>query len=296
VADGKLWIGGLFSSADGQKRYNIASINAETGALRGFSAKMNRIVWALADDGSKIYAGGKFDKVNGQTRNRLAAFSLSGNLHQNWTPSANDKVQDMAVTPNRAGLFITGVFSSVSDPNGNSRARNRIARLSTATGKIHSWVAGAGGPAISNKVIGMGVNTVGDRVYWAVGGPDWVGAFNINTGAQLWKTETEGTVDDAVEMGDRVIMGGHFLRVAPQPGEAPCAAHPAECVRHTRIAALRKNGVLDQSWDPKLHGQFNGVIEWEGARRFLVDGDRLWIAGEFFKITGVWQNYFGRLS
>jgi hypothetical protein len=296
VADEKLWIGGRFNftAPDGKKRINIASIDADTGALTNIRPRMGGIVWALAHDGSKVYAGGKFTKVNGQPRNRLAAFSLDGTLDAGWTPSANAKVADMAVTPDGTGLFITGLFSSVSDPDGTAHARNRIARLSTATGAEHGWVPG--GPAISDNVIGLGVNTVGDRVYWAIGGPDWAAAFNIDTGVRLWKTETDGTVNDVMEMGDRVIIGGHFLLVGPQPGGPGCATHPEACVRHVRIAALSMDGVLDQSWDPKLHGQFGGVVEWEGAREFLVDGNSLWIAGEFFKITGVWQHYFGRLS
>jgi outer membrane protein assembly factor BamB len=300
VVDGRLWIGGRFTSADDKKRTNIATIDPETGALMNFNPEPNPrvtggIVWALADDGSKVFAGGKFTKVNGQTRNRLAAFSLDGTLDPNWTPSANNKVADMAVTPDGTGIFITGLFSSVSNPGGGSQERNKIARLSTATGTVHPWVAK--GLTISSGVIGMGVNAIGDRVYWAVGGPDWVAALNINTGARLWKTETDGTVDDAVELGDRVIIGGHFVLVGPQPGGAGCATHPEECVRHVRLAALSKDGVLDQSWDPKLHGpKFNGVIEWEGVREFLVVGDKLWIVGEFFKVTDVWQSYFARLS
>jgi hypothetical protein len=294
VADGKLWIGGDFDAADGRNRTNIASIHAGTGSLTGFSARVNRAVWALADNGSRVYAGGKFTTVRGQPRNRLAAFSPSGSLHAGWRPSANKKVSDMAVTPGKTGLFITGLFTSVSDPGGPSRPRNKIARLSTATGKVHSWVAK--NLTISSGVIGLGVNAIGDRVYWAVGGPDWVAALNINTGARLWKTETDGTVNEAVEMGNRVIIGGHFLLVGRQPGGAGCDTQPEACVRHVRLAALTMNGVLDQSWDPKLHGQFGGVIEWEGARRFLVDGDRLWVVGEFIEITDVKQNYFGRLS
>lgn len=299
VADGKLWVGGRFNftGPDGKNRINIASIDPDTGALTNFRPRVSGVVWALADDSSKVYAGGKFTKVSGQPRNRLAAFSLDGSLDAAWTPSANDKVADMAVTPDGSGLFITGTFTSVSNPNGTSHARNKIARLSTATGTVHSWIAE--GPASTNPgVIGMGVNAIGDRLYWAVGGPDWAAAFDIDTGDRHWKTETDGTVGDAVEMGDRVIIGGHFVLVGPQPGGPGCAENPQECVRHVRLAALGMNGVLDQSWDPKLTGApWEGhVTEWEGVREFLVVGDKLWIVGEFYKVTDIWQSYFARLS
>jgi hypothetical protein len=288
VADGKLWIGGRFTSANGKRRHNLASINAESGSLRGFSPVVNGLVLALADDGSKVYAGGKFDRVNGKVRKQLAAFSVHGRLNPNWTPSANNKVQDIAVTRDKTRLFITGLFSSVSDPDGSSHARNAIARLSTATGNVQAW--GPGGGPYGNHVIGIGVNTVGTRVYWTVGGPDWVAAFNIDSGRRVFKTDTDGTVSDAVVMGDRLIIGGHFLLVAPQPGIGSCASNPATCIRHVRLAALDLDGRLVRSWDPELTGH------WQGAHRLRVYRNKLWVAGEFTEITDVKQNYFGRLS
>jgi hypothetical protein len=294
VADGKVWIGGRFTAADGRERHNLASIDAATGALRGFSPTVNGAVMALADDGSKVYAGGMFTRVNQQSRRRLAAFSVATGRLRPWAPSANGRVRDMSVTPDKNGLFITGVFSSVRDPDGSSHARNAIARLATTGGWVDDWRPG-GGP-YSDKIIGMGINTYAGspgRVYWAVGGSDWAAAFTISNGNRIFKTDTDGTVGDVVEMGDRVIIGGHFVLVAPRPFTSSCASDPKTCERHVRIAALRRDGVLDQSWDPKLQG--NGV-EWEGAKRFLVQKSKLWIVGEFLEITDVDQNYVGRLS
>jgi hypothetical protein len=294
VADGRVWIGGRFTAADGRARHNLASIDADTGALTPFSPTISGAVMALADDGSKVYAGGMFTTVNAQPRRRLAAFSVTNGGLRPWAPSANGRVRDMSVTPEKTALFITGVFTSVKDPDGSPHPRNAIARLATTGGTVHSWQPG-GGP-YSDSIIGMGVNTYAGspgRVYWAVGGSDWVAAFNISTGNRIFKTDTDGTVGDVVEMGDRVIIGGHFVLVAPRPSTSSCASDPATCERHVRLAALRRDGVLDQSWDPKLQG--NG-IEWEGARRFLVHDSRLWIVGEFVEITDVNQNYVGRLS
>jgi trimeric autotransporter adhesin len=290
-AGGKLWVGGKFANVDGARRFNIAAVDPVTLALDGANPRMSGVVFSLASDATKIYAGGKFLKVNGISRTRLAALSLNGTLNSGWTPSANDRVADMALTPDGTGLFVTGDFKSVAGSTGSFQARNAIAKLGTATGGLLPWSPG-GGP-YSLKIRGTGVNTVGTRVYWAVAQSDWAGAFHVDSGNRLFKTDTDGTVNDVVEMGDRVIIGGHFLLVAPQPQSSGCATNPETCDRHIRIAALTLNGVLDQSWNAKLQGD---GAEWQGAKRFLVDGNNLWIGGAFIGITGEPQNYFGRLS
>lgn len=290
-AGGELWVGGRFANVDGARRFNIAALDPVTLNLDAAKPRMSGGVFSLASDATKIYAGGKFLKVNGIPRTRLAAFSLNGALNPDWTPSADDKVADMAVTPDGTGLFITGNFKSVAGSSGSFHARNAIAKLGTAAGGLLSWSPG-GGP-YSLKIRGTGVNTEGTRVYWAVAQSDWAGAFHVDTGNRFFKTDTDGTVADVVEMGDRVIIGGHFLLVAPQPQTSGCATNPETCDRHVRIAALSLDGVLDQGWNAGLHG---AGIEWQGAKRFLVDGTKLWIGGAFIEITGQPQNYFGRLS
>jgi hypothetical protein len=288
AAGGKLWVGGKFGAVDGATRRNLAALDLSTLALDPFAPRVSGSVYALASDGTKVYAGGKFPTVNGQPRGRLAAFSLSGNLSSTWTPSANDRVYDMAVTPDGSALFVTGDFKSVADSSGSSRERNSLASIDTQTGDIDAWVPSPPPPSL--KIRGTGVTIESGRVYWGVGGSDWVAAYRLDSGTRIFKTETDGTVHEVVEMGDRVIIGGHFLLVGPAPGGRGCATFPEDCVSHKRIAALTMSGVLDQTWDARLQG------EWQGAKRFLVDGDNLWVAGAFTRITGVPQTYLGRLS
>jgi hypothetical protein len=288
LAGGKVWVGGRFKAVDGAARHNLAAIDPGTLSVESPNPRVGGMVFALDSNATRVYAGGKFRKVNGQPRDRLAALSLTGALDAVWTPSVNDRVVDMAVTSDGTGLFVTGDFKSASDSDGSSKARNSLAEFSISTGNVTPWIPG--GSPYSLLIRGTGVTTTEDRLYWATAGSDWVAAFDIDTENRIFKTETDGTVNEAVEMGDRVIIGGHFLLVGPQPGGPGCASHPEACDPHTRIAALNLNGVLDQSWNPKLQG------EWQGAKRFLVDGSNLWIAGVFTKITGVPQNYVGRLS
>jgi hypothetical protein len=295
-AGGKLWAGGKFTQVDGAARRNIAALDPDTLNLDSARPKTSGPVYALASDGSKLFAGGSFRSANNTNRIRLAAFSFSGALDQGWNPSADDKVRDMAVTTDGVGLFITGDFETVS-----GQPRNALARLTTATGSLTGWEPTG---TVNPKVRGMGVNTTSQRLYWSTAQSDWVGAFNVDTGKRIFKTDTDGTVNDAVEIGNRVIIGGHFVYVAPQPFVNTCAADTSTCDFHSKIAALELNGHLDQSWNVGLRG---GADNWQGPQRFLVDGTSLWIGGMFESIDPDFsqpgggggdaqeQTYFGRL-
>jgi hypothetical protein len=298
---GKLWVGGKFTQVDGAPRRNIAALDPDTLNLDNATPKTGGPTFALASDGSKLFAGGSFTSANNDTRIRLAAFSFSGGLDQDWTPSADAKVRDMAVTPDGTGLFITGDFKNI-----NGQERNAIARLNlnTATGNLTDWAPTG---TVSPKVRGMGVNTTSDRLYWAVAQTDWVGAFHIDTGRRIFKTDTDGTVNDAVEIDNRVIIGGHFVYVAKTPSVNTCTTEQGQeedCEWHSKIAALELDGDLDDTWTVGLRG---GAEAWQGPQRFLVDGSSLWIGGMFLSIDptfsepaggggdGQDQTYFGRL-
>lgn len=64
------------------------------------------MVWAIAAsaDGSRVFVGGDFTKVDGQTRNRIAAFdTATGALVPNWKPSVSYRVKAEPAGEQRAG-------------------------------------------------------------------------------------------------------------------------------------------------------------------------------------------------
>ena len=67
------------NSASEVVRTNLLAYNITTGALTAFAPTMNGKVKDIAasPDGTAIYIGGQFTKVNGVNRNRLAAFNTS---------------------------------------------------------------------------------------------------------------------------------------------------------------------------------------------------------------------------
>ena len=72
-ADGKILVGGLFTSMGGQPRNRIARLAATTGLADSFNPNANNSVYSIAvqADG-KILAGGDFSSIGGQPRNRIA--------------------------------------------------------------------------------------------------------------------------------------------------------------------------------------------------------------------------------
>src|SRR5699024_8321594 len=61
-------------------RANLLSYNLTTGALNtGFAHTVNGAVQVVAKspDGSRVYIGGDFTTVDGQTRQRIAAFNTA---------------------------------------------------------------------------------------------------------------------------------------------------------------------------------------------------------------------------
>jgi uncharacterized delta-60 repeat protein len=126
--DGKVLIGGAFSSVNGTSRNGIARINGNgtldtsfnpgTGPSGGISAV------ALQPDG-KVLIGGGFTNVDGTTRNRIARLNASGSLDPSFDPGSGPdaSVSAIAVQPD-GNVLIAGDFLTV-----NGVMRQYVARL-----------------------------------------------------------------------------------------------------------------------------------------------------------------------
>ncbi len=130
-ADGVLYVGGQFTSVRPPRRSlgtgevarsYLAAFNSTTGALitsfnptiTGTSASPGVYSLAVSPDGKTLYAGGTFDHVDGSYRDDLAAFSTAtGALSTTWTPTANAKVNRIAVSPSGSQIYLGGLFANL---------------------------------------------------------------------------------------------------------------------------------------------------------------------------------------
>ena len=129
-ADGRVLIGGSFSTVNGVSRNNIARLNADgtldSTFLNGL-AGANFIVYSIAvqPDGRVLIAG-DFTTVNGTSRNRIARLNADGSLDAtflNGLTGADHIVQSIVLQPD-GRVLIGGWFTTV-----NGVSRNRVARL-----------------------------------------------------------------------------------------------------------------------------------------------------------------------
>lgn len=136
-SDGRVIIGGAFSTVNGSARRGVARLNASGTVDPTFNAALdaNAIVdtIALQPDG-KVVIGGDFTNIGGFGRSNVARLNSDGTLDTTFNPGsgANGSVRALVIK-NNGKTVIGGTFSSI---NGVSRARLAQLNGDTAPGTV----------------------------------------------------------------------------------------------------------------------------------------------------------------
>ncbi len=125
-SDGKLVVGGSFTSVNGLSRSRLARLNEDGSLDPGFSPNVAGPVWSVVTqpDG-RILIGGNMGSVNGVNRMRVARLLADGTVDPSFDPLAgpDNQVRALALQPD-GKLLVGGDFASV-----NGVERKLIARL-----------------------------------------------------------------------------------------------------------------------------------------------------------------------
>ncbi|HUZ55982.1 MAG TPA: LamG domain-containing protein, partial [Streptosporangiaceae bacterium] len=134
----------------------LAAFNSTTGALitsfdptiteTGTASRPGVYALALSPDGKTLYAGGTFNKVDGQSRSNLAAFDTSTGALTSWAPTSNSKVDAIAVSPSGSQIYVGGDLAHL---DGGART---FAGAVDASGKLLPWA-----PALNSAVYTLAV-------------------------------------------------------------------------------------------------------------------------------------------
>ena len=297
----------------------IVSANPDDG-----TPETNGRVNAVAYLGGTVYIGGSFTSVDGQARNRLAAFDVaSGNL-LSWNPNANGVVRALKVSPAGTRVYVGGDFSAV-----GGAARARVAALSPTSGNAFGW-----SPYVNDSVKSVTTSNSGATVYVggdfdsaAGAGRRHLAAFNATSGnlSTTFKPNvSNGTGNFATVLsmdvsanGTTLYFGGDFALVngssrrnaaAVSTGVATLRAWSpsatADVVGEVTVSASgrtvfvggRSTGGYVQAYGPTAGGSpvwnvaSNGDVE-----AIVVSSSVLYVGGHFTSIAGAARGHLAAL-
>ena len=290
-ADGStLFAGGVFNNLAGQVHHKLAAVTASTGVpvaawKPNVSAEIKAL--ALSPDGTALYLGGTFKKVNTVARSLVAAVSAYSATATTATllawdpePSGTDTtdkgslipaiVNSLVVRPTDGQVYVGGVFTTI-----GGLARSNVAAVGPGTaGGTGAGVASFSmTPSLHFVTLTVQLTRDGSTLFANGRGPGgFLRAYDSSTGSQLWARKFDGDVQAAVATDTVVFIGGHFDNIA----------HTGTTlldVRHHLAAVDAATGVTD-AWGPAANSAF-GVYSMAWSPGHIIAG------GDFTKIDNL---------
>jgi trimeric autotransporter adhesin len=286
-------------------RNRAAAIDAATGQLLAWNPNVNGEVRALAVAGQRVYLGGSFSRVSGQTRSRVAAVDAGSGAPTGWNPQVSAKVNALAT--DGSTVWLGGTFTSV-----GGSPRLRLAALSATTAAVTAFRADVDGEAEGSGPYVNALALRGSELYVA-GAFSRIGGVARTVSARVdavsgavsgWRPATRYTAT-AIALapdGSRVYVGGrgpggYVAAYTATTGATVWSRNPDGDVQaltattadvyigghfdavgglvRRHLANLGPADGAVGTWDP-------GADSSEGAFVLATDNStRLWVGGEF---------------
>ncbi len=272
--DGRILIGGGFTTVAGSLHNHIARLNADGSLDTSFNnSGVNDYVYSIApqSDG-KILAGGSFTKPNGDPW-YLARFNPDGTLDDTFNPSVNGLILSIVLQPNGKILIGGTTFTSV-----NGSSRNYLARLNADGSLDESFSPNVNGAVYTVSLQANGKILIGGKFTPAIIRINTTGeiddTFNANISDFTLPTNS-GVNTIAVQADGKILISGDFTSVDSEP--------------RNYLARLYSNGNIDLSFDPNLSPDRAVSIALQ------TDG-KILIGGYFTSVGGTTRNYLALLN
>jgi uncharacterized delta-60 repeat protein len=244
--DGKIMIGGSFTSVNGQPRNSVARLNSDGSLDNGFLTGQGPdfVMSAVeVDPNGGVYIGGDFDYYNGIARPYLAKLRDDGSLDVTWSPVA------FALPVTFIKRQLDGRFLVLGNNGSTGANRSKLVRLNTDGTLDLAFNPAAN---ITDGIISaVGIQSDGKVI---IGG-----SFTTNSPLArqyVARVNADGALDpnfDAGYVGGGAIVGGGVNALAIQPdGMIIIGGSFTSINGYSRlgIARLNTNGVVDTTFVP----------------------------------------------
>jgi uncharacterized repeat protein (TIGR01451 family) len=275
VHNNTLYLGGTFTKVDygvlyqdptvqeGSARTNLASVDLATKQITGWTPDPGGSILSFSIDGDQLYLGGSGLRLNGQKRQKLAAFDAMTGAVTDWVPqiALQGYVKTLAVSGNV--VFAGGGFKSPDHP----RVKNLVA-VEKKTGRLTPWRMEADSTV---KALAMEKDLVfvgGD--FNQVGGlpRGKLAAVNALTGQVTdWAPVVSGSVQALAVRNGMLYAGGNFTRVNNQP--------------RNYVAGISTANAQPSAWNANIETSYMGSVS-----AITIHGRYLYMVGSFFKVGG----------
>ena len=267
--DGKIVVGGYFTSMCGETRHRIARLNAN-GSLDpdfapdvegSYDVAVNSL--AVQADG-KIVVGGYFDTLAGKPHSCFGRLNASGTIDSNFVAIANNQVGAQLVQAD-GRIVVGGDFKKV-----NNTYQPHLARVNGVNGTLDTHFS----PSVDGGVYALAEQP--DGMILAGGSFKGVNGYDRQFIARI---DANGSVDAsydphangmvlalAVQADGKVLVGGYFDTMGTN-------------VSCQGLARLNADGSVDTNFNPNADGSV-GSIAVQADGKILVSGGFSMIGGK----------------
>jgi uncharacterized delta-60 repeat protein len=283
-SDGKIFIGGFFTTYNGTARVRLARLNTDGTLDTTFipAGTLNSTVFDIAvqTDG-KVLVAGSFTIAGGAANNFITRFNTDGSSDGTFTTGTGPSTGLTLVLIQTDGqIIIGGNFTAF-----NGTTRNRLARLNSNGSLDASFNVGTGpdSPPLALALQTNGRILLGANMTF-FNGARRLSPIRLNTDGSLDTSFESGAgltssiTDMAQQTDGRILVGGGFFSAG-------------RFVR-TSLARFNADGTVDETFNATLTSSSNLVVT---AIALQTDG-RILISGNFTTVNGVTRNRIARLN
>ena len=289
-SDGKILVGGGFTSLDGNTRNRLVRLNSDgtedtafyTNLGSGFNGAVENI--KIQSDGNILVAG-HFTSLNGTARNRLVRLNSSGTIDSSFYTNLGTGFNNVIYTTeiqSDGKILVGGIFTAL-----GGATRNRLVRLNSTGTEDTAFYTNLG-TGFNGAVYTVEIQSDGKIL---VGG-----VFTIldgNTNNRLVRLNSTGTIDSSLYLGSGFNNSVYNIEVQSD-GKILAGGIFTTFNGNTRNRLLRLSsiGTDDTAFYTNLGTGFNSSVQ---AIDIQSDG-KILVGGSFSTLNNVTRVILVRLN